>query len=131
MENIEKLLKKVEKNYSIKNKRETTQFDVGGETYEVLLPTRGEVAAIIFSKKIKGNETLKDLYDWLKPHIYKMFQLKELAVASIEAGFIKTHYEIIDTLFNADEIAKIIAFIMEKINPNDFLDKEIEFQKKQ
>ena len=99
MENIEKLLKKIEFNYHNKDKKETAEFKINDETYNVLLLNRSEKANLIFSRQNGEFNNLKEIYEWLKPVIYKSFQLKEAAVEAKERGFIKSYYDVVDMLF--------------------------------
>ena len=95
MENIEKLLKKIEFNYHNKDKKETAEFKINDETYNVLLLNRSEKANLIFSRQNGDFNNLKEIYEWLKPVIYKSFQLKEAAVEAKERGFIKSYYDVV------------------------------------
>ena len=94
MQNLENILKKVEENYHAKDKKEKTEFNLKGETYEVILLNRLEKADLIFSKQNGNFKNLKEIYEWLKPVIYKSFQLKEAVIKAKEKGFITSYYEI-------------------------------------
>ena len=130
MKNLEQLLKKVEKNYTDKNKREKVDFNLNGEIYEVLTLTRDEKFNLMFSKN-KDFKTLKDIYDWVKPFIYKSFQLKDLALKAKEEGYINTYLEVVDMLFEADNIPLIIGYLFEINNLHAFKNEALELQKKQ
>ena len=131
MENIEKLLKKIEFNYHNKDKKETAEFKINDETYNVLLLNRSEKANLIFSRQNGEFNNLKEIYEWLKPVIYKSFQLKEAAVEAKERGFIKSYYDVVDMLFEPPDILKIIEFLLKANNLQNFKNEELAFEKKQ
>ncbi len=131
MENIEKLLKKIEFNYHNKDKKETAEFKINDETYSVLLLNRSEKANLIFSRQNGDFNNLKEIYEWLKPVIYKSFQLKEAAVEAKERGFIKSYYDVVDMLFEPSDIIKIIEFLLKANNLQNFKNEELAFEKKQ
>lgn len=130
MENLESLLKKIEMNYHNKDKKEKTNFELNGETYEVILLTRKEKADLIFSKEFRTKENIGDVYKWLKPTIYKSFQLKEAAIQALNQGYIKTHYDVIDFVFAPEDIPQVINFMFEANNIKNFIKEEIEILKK-
>lgn len=131
MENLEKLLKKIEFNYHNKDKKETAEFKINDETYSVLLLNRSEKANLIFSRQNGDFNNLKEIYEWLKPVIYKSFQLKEAAVEAKERGFIKSYYDVVDMLFEPPDIIKIIEFLLKANNLQNFKNEELAFEKKQ
>ena len=131
MENLEKLLKKIEFNYHNKDKKETAEFKINDETYNVLLLNRSEKANLIFSRQNGEFNNLKEIYEWLKPVIYKSFQLKEAAVEAKERGFIKSYYDLVDMLFEPPDIIKIIEFLLKANNLQNFKNEELAFEKKQ
>lgn len=131
MENLEKLLKKIEFNYHNKDKKETAEFKINDETYNVLLLNRSEKANLIFSRQNGDFNNLKEIYEWLKPVIYKSFQLKEAAVEAKERGFIKSYYDVVDMLFEPPDIIKIIEFLLKANNLQNFKNEELAFEKKQ
>lgn len=131
MENLEKLLKKIEFNYHNKDKKETAEFKINDETYNVLLLNRSEKANLIFSRQNGEFNNLKEIYEWLKPVIYKSFQLKEAAVEAKERGFIKSYYDVVDMLFEPPDIIKIIEFLLKANNLQNFKNEELVFEKKQ
>ncbi len=131
MENLEKLLKKIEFNYHNKDKKETAEFKINDETYNVLLLNRSEKANLIFSRQNGEFNNLKEIYEWLKPVIYKSFQLKEAAVEAKERGFIKSYYDVVDMLFEPPDIIKIIEFLLKANNLQNFKNEELAFEKKQ
>lgn len=130
MKNLEQLLKKVEKNYTYKNKREKTEFTLNGEIYEVLTLTRDEKFDLMFSRH-KDFKTYKDIYEWIKPFIYKTYQLKELALKAKEEGYINTYLEVVDMLFEADSIPLIVEHLFEINNLQTFKNEVLKLQKKQ
>ena len=51
MTNLDKLLKKIEKNYETSEATTTKEFTIGGETYEVRTMTRKEKSEFLYSMK--------------------------------------------------------------------------------
>ncbi len=129
MENLDKFLRKIEKNYLEKNKREEVDFHLNGEVYKVLLLTREEKLELLFSNAGRL-KSLKEIYEWLKPIIYKCFGLKEAAIRAKEEGYIKTYYEVIELVFEPCEIKRIINFILRANKLGTFKTEELDFQKK-
>lgn len=112
--NLDKLLKKVEKNSLNADVQKTVPLKVGGEEYEVLTLTRKEKQDFIYSRSTtKTDMTIGEAIKWAKPYIYKSLQLQQLAEKAIDAGYIKTNYDIVEMLFEPEELAEIISFIVE------------------
>ncbi|MCD8024524.1 MAG: hypothetical protein LUE64_03220 [Candidatus Gastranaerophilales bacterium] len=130
MDNLEELLKKVEANHENLHKKEKINCTIAGHTYEVILLSRKEKAELIFDSEINAEKNLKNIYKWLKPTIYRSFQLKDLAVKARENGLIDDYYGIIDMLFEPNEILEIIDFILESNNLKKLNSEVIELQKK-
>ena len=130
--NIDKLLKKVEKNALDKDKQETKELVIGGEVYEVLTMTRKEKCDFIYSRDAsKVDMNIGELVKWAKPYIYKALQLHELAVKAVDAGYITKYHDVVDYLFEPTEILEIIAFITEINNMSMVQQEELEEIKKQ
>lgn len=129
MENLEQLLKRVEKNFTEKDKREKVEYVYKDNTFEVLTMTRKEKMDFVFSYK-GDKKNVAAFYEWMKPFIYKSFQLKELALKAKEEGYIKTYYEIVDFLFDPEDLTKIMKFIAEINNMSNFSNEVNDFQKK-
>lgn len=112
--NLDKLLKKVEKNSLNAEVQKTIPFKVGGEEFEVLTMTRKEKQNFIYSRSTtKADMTVGEAIKWAKPYIYKSLQLQQLAEKAIDAGYIRSNYDIVEMLFEPDELAEIIGFIIE------------------
>jgi hypothetical protein len=60
----------------------------------------------------------------MKKFIYNCLNLKELAVKAKEAGLINSYYDVIEALFEPEQIIEIIAFITEinGITANDAIE---------
>lgn len=130
MENLEKLLRKIEKNFTEKDKRQKVEFVYKGDTYEVLTMTRAEKMDLIFS--FMGNhKNLKEVYQWMKPLIYKSFQLKDVALKAKDEGYIRTYYEVVDYLFEPEDLSEIMQFISKINNLEKITEEANELQKKQ
>lgn len=130
MNNLDKIIRRIEENYNNQNKREKKEFSYKGTTFEVVTLTRGEKYDLFFSKPPYFS-SLKDMYDWLKPLIYKSFQLKEAALKAKEEGYINSYYDVIDLLFEPQDTGKILVFLFE-INGFENLKSEVvDFIKKQ
>ena len=81
MANLDKLLRKVEKNFEENEKTETKEFILGNETYEVRTFTRKEKTELMYSLKATQKDyTMGDLVKIMIKPIYNCFNLKELAV---------------------------------------------------
>ena len=130
--NLDKLLKKVEKNALNKDKQEVKKLIIGDDEFEVLTMTRKEKCDFIYSRKATQSEmNVGELVKWAKPFIYRSLQLKDLAIKSIDAGYIQKYHDIVDYLFEPTEVLEIIAFITEINNIAGTQEEEIEEIKKQ
>ena len=132
MENIENLLKKIEENYQNKNVRKKTTIEIKGSIFEVEGLTGSEKLNLMFSIKTGGKGNFGEVYEWMKPIIYKSLNLKDIAIKAKENGYIKTYLEVIEMLFEPEDILKIMEFIIEEnnLNPKAVFQEEVEFQKK-
>ena len=57
--------------------------------------------------------TAGDIVKKMKRFIYNSLNLKELAVKAKDAGLIVAYYDVIEALFEPEQIIEIIAFITE------------------
>jgi len=116
MANLDKLLRKIEKNKETENETKTYELEVAGEKFDVRTMTRKERREFIYSQDANSS-TLKadDLVKKMKPFIYKALNLAPLAEKAKDEGYIKSYYDVVEALFEPTEIFEIIAFIM-KIN---------------
>lgn len=129
--NLDRLLKKVEKNYETQEQTETTEFTVGGETYEVRKMTRREKQEFIYSLKAKNEMSAGEIAKPMIKIIYNTFGLSQLAVKAKEAGFIKSYYDVVEMLFEPEEILEIVAFLFELNNVSEnTIEEAIEETKK-
>jgi len=116
MANLDKLLRKIEKNKETENEVKTYPLEIAGETFEVRTMTRKERRDFIYSQDANSSELkAEDLVKKMKPFIYKSLNLAQLAEKAKDAGYIRSYYDVIDELFEPTEIFEIITFIM-KIN---------------
>lgn len=114
MQNLDKLLRKIEKNQENKDKTEIKQLNISGETYEVRTFTRLEKREFIYAQDTNSkNLTAGDIVKKMKPLIYKVMNLSELAVKAKDEGYIKSYYDVIEALFEPEQILEIIGFITE------------------
>ncbi|MCM1338914.1 MAG: hypothetical protein NC191_04525 [Muribaculaceae bacterium] len=135
MANLDKLLKRIEKNKETENETTLHELTIAGETFDVITLTRTERQSLKYTQTVKTNDlTVGDVVKKMKPVIYKSLQLAPLAAKAKEAGYINTYYDVVDVLFEPDEIIEIITFIMDineiKTNDNSIVE-EIEDLKKQ
>ena len=130
MDNLDKLLKRIENNYVNKDKREKHELVIKDHTYEVVTLTRSERFDLFFSQTINSKDA-REVYKWLKPFIYKSLQLKDLAIKAKEEGYINSYLEVVDMLFETNEIQTIIEFILKINNLGKIKYEAIEAQKKQ
>lgn len=116
MANLDKLLRKIEKNKETENETKTYELEVAGEKFDVRTMTRKERRDFIYSQDANSSELkADDLVKKMKPFIYKALNLAPLAEKAKDAGYIKSYYDVVEELFEPTEIFEIIAFIM-KIN---------------
>lgn len=114
MANLDKLLKKIEKNKETAEEIKTFPLTIAGETFEVKTMTRKEKREFFYAQEAgKTNFTAGDLIKKMKPFIYRALELKELAVKAKEQELITSYYDVVEALFEPDEILEIINFIVE------------------
>ena len=114
MANLDKLLKKIEKNKETAEEIKTFPLTIASETFEVKTMTRREKREFFYAQEAgKTNFTAGDLIKKMKPFIYKALELKELAVKAKEQELITSYYDVVEALFEPDEILEIINFIVE------------------
>lgn len=114
MQNLDKLLRKIEKNQENKDKTETKQLTIAGETYEIRTFTRQEKREFIYAQDTNTkNMTAGDIVKKMKPLIYKVMNLSELATKAKDEGYIKSYYDVVEALFEPEQILEIIGFITE------------------
>lgn len=114
MANLDKLLKKIEKNKETAEEIKTFPLTIAGETFEVKTMTRREKREFFYAQEAgKTNFTAGDLIKRMKPFIYKALDLKELAVKAKEQELITSYYDVVEALFEPNEILEIINFIVE------------------
>ena len=132
MANLDKLLRKIEKNKETENEVKTYPLEIAGEKFEVKTMTRKQRRDFIYAQDANsGNLKADDLVKKMKPFIYNALDLSQLATKAKDAGYITSYYDVIEALFEPTEIFEIIAFIM-KINniTGDEAEEEIEEVKK-
>ena len=114
MANLDKLLRKIEKNKETENETKTYPLKIAGETFDVRTMTRKESRDFIYSQDANSS-TLKadDLVKKMKPFIYKALNLAPLAEKAKDAGYIKSYYDVVEALFEPNELLEIINFIIE------------------
>lgn len=133
MANLDKLLRKIEKNVETGNEVKTYPLEIGGEKFEVKTMTRKEKREFIYSQEASSKDmTAGDIAKKMRPFIYKALDLSQLATKAKDAGYIKSYYDVVDELFEPTEILEIINFIMDINNiTTNTLNEEIEDIKKQ
>ena len=96
------------------NEVKTHPLTVAGETFDVRTMTRAEKRQFVYAQETSGKAmTAGDIVKKMKPFIYKALDLKELAVKAKEAGLIQSFYDVVEALFEPEQIIEIIAFITE------------------
>jgi hypothetical protein len=114
MANLDKLLKKIEKNKETENDVKVHQLTICDDTFDVKTMTRREKRDFIYAQEAgKTNMTAGDIIKKMKPFVYKALDLKELAVKAKDAGFINSYHDVVEALFEPEQIIEIIAFITE------------------
>ena len=132
MANLDKLLKRIEHNKETQNDVKSYPLTIGGETFEVSTMSKLEKRNFIYAQETsKTTLTVGEMVKKMKPFIYKALDLKELAVKAKEAGYITSYYDVVEALFQPEEIVEIIAFLAEinNVTPKD-VEGEIEELKK-
>lgn len=132
MANLDKLLRKIEKNKETENEVKTYPLTIGDDTFDVKTMTRAEKRQFIYAQEAgKSSMTAGDIVKKMKPFVYKALDLKELAVKAKDAGFIVSYYDVVEALFEPEQIIEIISFITEinGITGNEVIE-DIEEQKK-
>lgn len=116
MANLDKLLRKIEKNRETENDIKTYQLEIGGEKFDVKTMTRKQRRDFVYAQDATSNNlNAEDMVKKMKPFIYSALDLSALAEKAKAEGFITSYYDVIEALFEPTEIFEIIAFIM-KIN---------------
>jgi hypothetical protein len=133
MANLDKLLRKIEKNYENNEQTETNEYTIGGETYEVRTMTRKEKSELMYSIKAQeGGYKIGDLIKLMIKPIYNCFNLKDLAVKAKDAGYIKSYYDVVEMLFEPMELMEITSYLFDTngINTDKVALEELEDIKK-
>lgn len=114
MANLDKLLKQIERNKDNAEKTTVHELKIGEETFQVHTMTRTEKRNFIYAQEAgKSSMTAGDIVKRMKPFIYRALDLKELAVKAKDAGYINSYYDVIEALFEPEQIIEIISFITE------------------
>ena len=114
MANLDKLLRKIEKNKETEIETKTFPLTIAGETFDVRTMTRKERQDFIYAQDANsGNMTAGDLIKKMKPFIYKSLDMAQLATRAKDAGYIKSYYDVVEALFEPNELLEIINFIIE------------------
>lgn len=115
MANLDKLLRKIEKNTETENDIKTFPLKIAGEEFDVKTMTRREKRDFMYTQEANANLTTGDVIKKMKPFIYRALDLAPLATKAKDAGYIKQNYDVIDALFEPSEVLQIINFLV-KIN---------------
>lgn len=131
MANLDKLLRKIEKNKETENETKTYPLEIAGEKFEVKTMTRKERRDFIYAQEANNKLSASELVKKMKPFIYKALDLSQLAEKAKDEDYISSYYDVIEALFEPTEIFEIIAFII-KINniTGDEANEELEEIKK-
>jgi len=114
MANLDKLLRKIEKNKETENETKTFPLTIAGETFDVRTMTRKERQDFIYAQDANSaNMSAGDLIKKMKPFIYKSLDMAQLATRAKDAGYIKSYYDVVEALFEPNELLEIINFIIE------------------
>lgn len=112
MTNLDKLLRKIEQNKDTENDVKTFPFTIAGEEFEVKTMTRKEKRDFVYAQEAGGaNMTAGDIVKKMKPFIYKSLDLAPLATKAKDEGLIKSYYDVVEALFEPEQILEIISFI--------------------
>lgn len=116
MANLDKLLRKIEKNAEVGDLPEKENYKIADETFEVRKLTRKEKSELMYSLEVGKSPKAGDLVKMMIKPIYNCFNLKDLAVKAKDAGYIKSYYDVVEMLFEPEEIFEIIGYIFEVNN---------------
>ena len=133
MANLDKLLRKIEKNKETENDIKTFPLEIAGEKFDVKTMTRKEKRDFIYAQEAGcANMTAGDIVKKMKPFVYKSLDLAPLATKAKDEGLIKSYYDVVEALFEPEQILEIISFIT-TINgiTSENVNEEIEDIKKQ
>ena len=133
MANLDKLLKKIEKNKETENEVKTYPLTIGDDTFDVKTMTRRQKREFIYAQEAGAKSlTAGDIVKKMKKFVYDALDLKELAVKAKDAGHISSYYDVVEALFEPEQIIEIIGFITEinGISEKD-VTEELEDAKKQ
>lgn len=118
--NLDKLLKKLELNKATENEQKTYPFTIGGETYEVKTLTRAKKREFLYMFETGGQKLkIGDIIKRAIPFIYTSFDLAPLAERAKQDKLIVKYYDVVELLFEPDEIIQIVGFIMDINNLAD------------
>lgn len=124
MANLDKLLKQIEKNKETENETTTHQLTIAGNTFDVKTMTRREKRDFIYAQETnKTNMTAGDIVKKMKPFVYRALDLAQLATKAKDAGYISSYYDVVEALFEPEQIIEIIGFITEI---NGITEKDVE-----
>ena len=133
MANLDKLLRKIEQNKETENETKTFPLEIAGEKFDVRTMTRKEKRDFIYAQEAgTANMTAGDIVKRMKPFVYKALDLAPLATKAKDEGLIKSYYDVVEALFEPEQILEIISFIT-TINgiTSENVNEEIEDIKKQ
>ncbi len=111
--NLDKLLKKIEQNKQTENEVKTYPLTIGDETYEFQTLTRALKREFLYANGVDTTKmTIGDIIKKSIPYIYKsIVGIKDLAERAKQEKLIVKYYDIIEYLFEPDEIMTIVGFI--------------------
>lgn len=123
--NLDKLLKKIELNKQTENEVKTYPLTIGDETYEIRTLTRAKKREFLYMNEIgKSNLTIGDIVKKSIPYIYQSIEgIKDLAERAKQEKLIVKYYDVIEYLFEPDEIIEIVGFMTEI---NNISEKQME-----
>lgn len=123
--NLDKLLKKIELNKQTENEVKTFPLTIDGETYQIRTLTRAKKREFLYMNEIgKSNLTIGDIVKKSIPYIYQSIEgIKDLAERAKQEKLIVKYYDVIEYLFEPDEIIEIVGFMTEI---NNISEKQME-----
>ncbi len=123
--NLDKLLKKIELNKQTENEVKTFPLTIDGETYQIRTLTRAKKREFLYMNEIgKSNLTIGDIVKKSIPYIYQSIEgIKNLAERAKQEKLIVKYYDVIEYLFEPDEIIEIVGFMTEI---NNISEKQME-----
>lgn len=113
MKSLDEYLKKLEDAKNKETEKHIIHIDSLDDDMEIRTLSHAEKKELVYSERIR-KETVGDMLTAVMiKTIYNCMNLSEIAVAAKERGLINSYYDIVEHLFEPDDLADIIGKIYE------------------